>query len=146
MGIFSILEEECMFPKATDQTFLSKLHSTHDGKHPNYTKPKGSKVNYDFELGHYAGNVGYSIANWLDKNKDPINEAVATLLGKSSDTFVADMFKEYGGDGKFFIFFRKLFIRCALECATQSRTQLYAIKTRLIILDVLLLSANDQKR
>jgi myosin heavy subunit len=101
MGIFAILEEECMFPKASDQTFLTKLHNNHDGKHPNYAKPKGAKASYDFELGHYAGNVGYSIANWLDKNKDPINEAVASLLGKSSDPFVADMFKEYGGESKF---------------------------------------------
>lgn len=101
MGIFAILEEECMFPKATDQTFLNKLHSTHEGKHPNYAKPKGSKASYDFELGHYAGNVGYSVANWLDKNKDPINEAVASLLGKSSDNFIANMFKEYSGESKF---------------------------------------------
>lgn len=99
MGIFAILEEECMFPKASDQSFLTKLHSTHDGKHPNYSKPKpGKKVNYDFELGHYAGTVGYSIANWLDKNKDPINEAVAQLFAKSSDQFVADMFAEYAGE------------------------------------------------
>lgn len=104
MGIFAILEEECMFPKATDQTFLNKLHSNHDGKHPNYSKPKSSKkCNYDFELGHYAGTVGYSITNWLDKNKDPINEAVAALLGKSSDPFMSDMFKEYGGESKLWL-------------------------------------------
>ena len=99
MGIFAILEEECMFPKATDTTFLTKLHANHDGKHPNYSKPKtGKKVDYDFELGHYAGTVGYSVANWLDKNKDPINEAVAALFGKSSEEFVANMFAEYGGE------------------------------------------------
>ena len=32
MGIMSILEEQCMFPKATDMTFKDKLYQTHLGK------------------------------------------------------------------------------------------------------------------
>ena len=35
MGIMSILEEQCMFPKATDMTFKDKLYQTHLGKLPN---------------------------------------------------------------------------------------------------------------
>ena len=35
MGIMSILEEQCMFPKATDMTFKEKLYQTHLGKLPN---------------------------------------------------------------------------------------------------------------
>ena len=31
MGIMSILEEQCMFPKATDMTFKDKLYQTHLG-------------------------------------------------------------------------------------------------------------------
>ena len=29
MGIMSILEEECMFPKASDSTFKAKLYDNH---------------------------------------------------------------------------------------------------------------------
>jgi len=60
MGILSILEEECMFPKATDKTFLQKLYTNHLGKSPNFQKPVKSRkggANADFELGHYAGAV-----------------------------------------------------------------------------------------
>lgn len=104
MGVFAILEEECIVPKATDMTFLEKMHKTHgDGKHPKYSKAKltgKSKVNYHFELHHYAGVVGYSVDGWLDKNKDPINEAVATLFSKSSDPFVSNLFKDYAAESK----------------------------------------------
>ena len=32
LGIMSILEEECMFPKASDKTYKDKLVQTHQGK------------------------------------------------------------------------------------------------------------------
>ncbi|OXB69861.1 UNVERIFIED_CONTAM: hypothetical protein H355_011964, partial [Colinus virginianus] len=43
MGIFSILEEECMFPKATDTSFKNKLYDQHLGKSNNFQKPKPGK-------------------------------------------------------------------------------------------------------
>ena len=60
MGIFSILEEESMFPKATDQTFAEKLKNNHLGKSPNFVKPKPSKpgiAEAHFSIVHYAGTV-----------------------------------------------------------------------------------------
>ena len=60
MGIMSILEEECMFPKASDKTFLAKLYENHMGKSPNFQKPKPVKnVRFEphFEVVHYAGTV-----------------------------------------------------------------------------------------
>jgi len=61
MGIMSILEEECMFPKASDKTFLAKLYENHMGKSPNFQKPKPVKTNVrfepHFEVVHYAGTV-----------------------------------------------------------------------------------------
>lgn len=95
MGIMSILEEECMFPKATDQTFRQKLYDNHLGKSPNFAKPKPPKAGQKeahFELHHYAGSVPYNISGWLDKNKDPLNDTVVTLLQESKETLVAQMF------------------------------------------------------
>ena len=61
MGIFSILEEQCVFPKATDATFKAALYDNHLGKSNNFLKPKGGgkgKVpEAHFELVHYAGTV-----------------------------------------------------------------------------------------
>ncbi|CAO2590885.1 Myh6 [Lemmus lemmus] len=43
MGIMSILEEECMFPKASDMTFKAKLYDNHLGKSNNFQKPRNVK-------------------------------------------------------------------------------------------------------
>uniref|UniRef100_A0A665UT01 Myosin motor domain-containing protein n=1 Tax=Echeneis naucrates TaxID=173247 RepID=A0A665UT01_ECHNA len=86
MGIFSILEEECMFPKATDVSFKNKLYDQHLGKTKAFEKPKPAKGKAEahFSLVHYAGTVDYNIGGWLDKNKDPLNETVVQLYQKSS--------------------------------------------------------------
>lgn len=86
MGIFSILEEECMFPKASDTSFKNKLYDQHLGKSNNFQKPKPvkGKPEAHFSLVHYAGTVDYNISGWLDKNKDPLNETVTGLFQKSS--------------------------------------------------------------
>ncbi|XP_046314452.1 myosin-2 [Marmota monax] len=94
MGIFSILEEECMFPKATDTSFKNKLYEQHLGKSANFQKPKvvKGKAEAHFSLIHYAGTVDYNITGWLDKNKDPLNETVVGLYQKSSLKTLAFLF------------------------------------------------------
>ncbi|KAJ3594944.1 hypothetical protein NHX12_004249 [Muraenolepis orangiensis] len=83
MGIMSILEEECMFPKASDATFKAKLYDNHLGKSINFQKPRiiKGKAEAHFSLVHYAGTVDYNICNWLVKNKDPLNETVLRCNG-----------------------------------------------------------------
>ncbi|XP_015227478.1 PREDICTED: myosin heavy chain, fast skeletal muscle-like [Cyprinodon variegatus] len=87
MGIFSILEEECMFPKASDTTFKNKLIDQHLGKSKAFEKPKPGKGKAEahFSLVHYAGTVDYNITGWLDKNKDPLNDSVVQLYQKSAN-------------------------------------------------------------
>ncbi|CAF3855076.1 unnamed protein product [Rotaria sordida] len=106
MGILSILEEECIVPKATDKTFVEKLYNNHLGKHPQFGKPKPAKgkAEANFEIHHYAGSVPYTATGWLEKNKDPINTTVALLFAKSKNTMLnylfADVAEEEGGSGK----------------------------------------------
>ncbi|TRY69856.1 hypothetical protein DNTS_015321 [Danionella cerebrum] len=99
MGIMSILEEECMFPKATDQTFKSKLYDNHLGKNPTFQKPRivKGKPEAHFSLVHYAGTVDYNISNWLVKNKDPLNETVVGLFQKSTVKLLSFLFAGYAG-------------------------------------------------
>ncbi|XP_062362361.1 myosin heavy chain, skeletal muscle, adult-like isoform X5 [Cinclus cinclus] len=100
MGIFSILEEECMFPKATDTSFKNKLYDQHLGKSNNFQKPKPGKGKAEahFSLVHYAGTVDYNISGWLEKNKDPLNETVIGLYQKSSVKTLALLFASAGGE------------------------------------------------
>uniref|UniRef100_A0A8D3DLD3 Myosin, heavy chain 7B, cardiac muscle, beta a n=1 Tax=Scophthalmus maximus TaxID=52904 RepID=A0A8D3DLD3_SCOMX len=98
LGIMSILEEECMFPKATDTSFKAKLYDNHIGKSPNFQKPrpdKKRKYETHFELVHYAGVVPYNISGWLDKNKDPLNETVVACFQKSANKLLASLYENY---------------------------------------------------
>ncbi|XP_056362261.1 myosin-3-like [Oenanthe melanoleuca] len=97
MGIFSILEEECMFPKATDTSFKNKLYDQHLGKSSSFQKPKPGKckVEAHFSLVHYAGTVDYNITGWLEKNKDPLNETVVGLYQKSSMKILCHLYANF---------------------------------------------------
>uniref|UniRef100_A0A665WXZ4 Myosin heavy chain 7 n=1 Tax=Echeneis naucrates TaxID=173247 RepID=A0A665WXZ4_ECHNA len=102
MGIMSILEEECMFPKASDTTFKAKLYDNHLGKSSNFQKPRivKGKPEAHFALQHYAGTVDYNINNWLVKNKDPLNETVVGLYQKSNLKLLASLFGKGGSKKK----------------------------------------------
>ena len=101
MGIFSILEEECMFPKASDTTFKNKLYDQHLGKTKCFEKPKPvkGKPEAHFSLVHYAGTVDYNINGWLDKNKDPLNDSVVQLYQKSSVKLLALLYASHSAEG-----------------------------------------------
>jgi len=97
MGILSMLEEECIVPKATDKTYLEKLMGKHLGKNEKFSKPKPAKKGKPeahFELGHYAGVVGYNVTGWLFKNKDPVNEAVVAMMQEALNPVVKTVFTE----------------------------------------------------
>jgi len=94
MGIWSILEEESMFPKATDKTFQEKLTANHEGKSAPFLKPKGDA---HFGIQHYAGVVHYNITGWLDKNKDTLNDTVVDLLKRGSNKLIVTIFANHPG-------------------------------------------------
>uniref|UniRef100_H2ZQ31 Myosin motor domain-containing protein n=1 Tax=Ciona savignyi TaxID=51511 RepID=H2ZQ31_CIOSA len=94
LGIMSILEEECMFPKASDDTFKDKLYQNHLGKSKAFGKPvKKTKYEAHFELYHYAGT--YNICGWLEKNKDPLNNSVVDLYKKASLKLMQTIWEGY---------------------------------------------------
>ncbi|XP_035687494.1 myosin-16-like isoform X2 [Branchiostoma floridae] len=97
MGILSMLEEECVMPKASDKTYLDKMNGQHLGKNPKYGKPKPSKKKYEahFELGHYAGPVGYNVTAWLEKNKDPVNETAVKVFKASKNALLSHIWSDY---------------------------------------------------
>ncbi|OKP09681.1 Myosin type-2 heavy chain 1 [Penicillium subrubescens] len=91
IGIFSCLDEDCVMPKATDKSFTEKLHSLWDRKTPKY---RSSRLNQGFILTHYAAEVEYTTHDWLEKNKDPMNDNITRLLAASEDQHVANLFAD----------------------------------------------------
>ncbi|KAK7285902.1 hypothetical protein RJT34_20687 [Clitoria ternatea] len=88
-GIIALLDEACMFPKSTHETFSNKLYQTFKN-HKRFIKPKLSRT--DFTVSHYAGEVQYQSDQFLDKNKDYVVPEHQDLLGASKCSFVAGLF------------------------------------------------------
>ncbi|KAK7349017.1 hypothetical protein VNO80_23844 [Phaseolus coccineus] len=89
VGIIALLDEACMFPRSTHETFAEKLYQTFIGS-KRFNKPKLSRT--DFTIKHYAGDVTYQTNLFLDKNKDYVIPEHATLLRASKCSFVSGLF------------------------------------------------------
>ncbi|GKV11989.1 hypothetical protein SLEP1_g23195 [Rubroshorea leprosula] len=88
-GIIALLDEACMFPKSTHETFAQKLYQTFKNN-KRFIKPKLSRTN--FIISHYAGEVTYQADLFLDKNKDYVVAEHQDLLTASKCSFVAALF------------------------------------------------------
>ena len=98
MGIWAILEEESLFPKATDKSFEEKLKASL-GKLPVFLKPQSkTDTRAHFAISHYAGIVSYNVTGWLEKNKDPVNDTVVEVF-KSTSTIelLVHLWREHPG-------------------------------------------------
>ncbi|XP_073025671.1 myosin-2-like [Primulina eburnea] len=75
IGLISLLDEESNFPKATDVTFATKLKQHLNNFHCFKGERGGS-----FSVRHYAGEVLYSTAEFLEKNRDTLHSEIIQLL------------------------------------------------------------------
>ncbi|CAD6217623.1 unnamed protein product [Miscanthus lutarioriparius] len=75
LGLLSLLDEESTFPKATDFSFANKLKQQLSGN----SCFKGEKEG-TFKICHYAGEVTYDTAGFLEKNRDPLHSESIQLL------------------------------------------------------------------
>ncbi|XP_072981050.1 myosin-17-like [Typha angustifolia] len=88
-GVIALLDEACMFPRATHETFAQKMYQTFKN-HKRFSKPKLSRT--DFTISHYAGDVTYQADYFLDKNKDYVVAEHQELLNASKCSFVSGLF------------------------------------------------------
>merc|ERR1719195_43883 len=97
MGVWAILEEESLFPKATDKSFEEKLKAGL-GKCGPFAKPQSkTDKNAHFACIHYAGTVSYNVTGWLEKNKDPVNDTVADVLKRSANELLVFLWRDNPG-------------------------------------------------
>ncbi|GJU24204.1 AAA+ ATPase domain-containing protein [Tanacetum coccineum] len=88
-GIIALLDEACMFPKSTHETFSQKLYQTFRS-HQRFFKPKLSRTG--FTIAHYAGEVQYQSEQFLDKNKDYVVPEHQDMLTASKCFFISGLF------------------------------------------------------
>merc|ERR1712190_513970 len=98
MGLLAILEEESLFPKATDQSFAAKLHENLLGKCENFQKANPRPdPNAHFAVVHYAATVSYNLTGWLFKNKDPLNDTIVEMMKNGSNDLLIRCFADHLG-------------------------------------------------
>uniref|UniRef100_A0A3P8VLH7 G protein subunit beta 5 n=1 Tax=Cynoglossus semilaevis TaxID=244447 RepID=A0A3P8VLH7_CYNSE len=91
MGILDLLNEECLFPQGTDQSWLQKLHNYLDSS-PLFERPRFS--NEAFVIQHFADKVEYQCGGFLEKNRDTLYEELVDIMRDSEFPFVAKFFRE----------------------------------------------------
>ncbi|KAH0941166.1 hypothetical protein HID58_000803, partial [Brassica napus] len=96
-GIIALLDEACMFPRSTHETFAQKMYQTFKD-HKHFSKPKLART--DFTICHYAGDVTYQTEQFLEKNKDYVVAEHQALLNASECTFVSCLFPLLAEDAK----------------------------------------------
>ncbi|PKU65617.1 hypothetical protein MA16_Dca021506 [Dendrobium catenatum] len=91
-GIISLLDEACMFPKSTHETFSTKLFQNFRN-HSRLEKPKFSET--DFTVSHYAGKVTYQTETFLEKNRDYVIVEHRSLISSSKCRFISGLFDSF---------------------------------------------------
>ncbi|GLJ12586.1 hypothetical protein SUGI_0194010 [Cryptomeria japonica] len=89
VGIIALLDEACMFPRSTHETFATKLFQSFRN-HSRFNQPKLART--DFTIFHYAGEVTYQTDFFLEKNRDYIIVEHHSLLSSSKCSFIAGLF------------------------------------------------------
>uniref|UniRef100_A0A671VGU2 Myosin VC n=1 Tax=Sparus aurata TaxID=8175 RepID=A0A671VGU2_SPAAU len=80
MGILDLLDEECLFPQGTDQSWLQKLFNYLE-PNPLFEKPRLS--NEAFVIQHFADKVEYQCRGFLEKNRDALYEELVDIMRDS---------------------------------------------------------------
>ena len=90
-GVFAWLDEECVMPQGSDTTLYEKLAKNFvSHKHFAATTEK-DLTKALFTITHYAGDVGYSPAGMLEKNRDTLFRDLHEMIAASAKPFVAQL-------------------------------------------------------
>ncbi|XP_057185155.1 unconventional myosin-IXAb isoform X4 [Triplophysa rosa] len=87
-ALLHLLDEECNFPQATNQTLLDKFKRQHEGscyiEFPAVMEPA-------FIIRHYAGKVKYGVKDFREKNTDHMRPDIVALLKSSRNAFICSL-------------------------------------------------------
>jgi len=96
-GIFPQLDAQCKMPKASDKNFNGAICKQH-ANHLHFSTFSASKMKINgvsdddvFVIHHFAGDVCYTSAGFLEKNTDSLSAQFETVLVKSSAALVNQM-------------------------------------------------------
>ncbi|XP_069162401.1 unconventional myosin-IXb isoform X4 [Procambarus clarkii] len=87
-GLLCVLDDQCSFPAATNETFLQKINTVHkDNKY--YEIPH--KRESAFIIKHYAGKVKYQVHDFREKNLDLMRPELICVMKNSRYSIVREV-------------------------------------------------------
>ncbi|CAH0475885.1 unnamed protein product [Peronospora belbahrii] len=93
IGIFSLLDEQCLIPRGNDEKLANKYYECLADKHESFSVTRLQRAKGQFVIHHYAGNVCYMTDGFCDKNKDHMHTEALDLLRTSKSSFVRACFE-----------------------------------------------------
>nr|XP_006818306.1 PREDICTED: myosin-IIIa-like [Saccoglossus kowalevskii] len=91
IGILSLLDEESKFPQATDDTLVQKLNER-CSRNSYYIAASGVYRGAIFGIRHYASQVVYNAAGFLEKNRDTLHQNIVDAMSDSDNSFIREIF------------------------------------------------------
>merc|ERR1719242_2677433 len=92
-AILPMLDEEAIIPGGSEAKWRHKI-LTQFGSHKYFRKyPDDDKC---FVLSHYAGDVVYDTSNFMEKNKDILDEGLLILLSSAKEPILQTLFSRNG--------------------------------------------------
>jgi len=103
-GIKRLLDEACKKPNGTDVMFCDSVYQTHR-RNDNYMEPrqvgnKSLRSNEGFVVRHFAGDVCYTGAGFLEKNNDILHSDFTEQMVEASLPLLATMWASSKGGKK----------------------------------------------
>jgi hypothetical protein len=89
-GILALLDEECLLPTGSDDGYLRKAETLH-AQSRHFGTPRvnrNARAERGFVIKHFADDVTYAVADFVEKNQDRLHADLVIALQSSKNPFI----------------------------------------------------------
>ena len=97
-GMMALVDEQCAIGQSTPVGLMTALRTQH-GDHRHFVPPK-SQHSTAFVIAHYAGDVEYDCALFVDKNRDTLFNELVEAMERSTNALGAQLFDDKRSDAQ----------------------------------------------
>eukprot|EP01138_Halocafeteria_seosinensis_P008732 gb/GECG01008925.1/.p1 GENE.gb/GECG01008925.1/~~gb/GECG01008925.1/.p1 ORF type:complete len:2582 (+),score=329.85 gb/GECG01008925.1/:1-7746(+) len=95
-GIFALMHEECLLGDQGSDENLCKKFVKFLGSSSYFKQPRPSRNNSEgFVIFHFAGPVQYECADFVERNRDTLQDQIKELLSKSEHPLVSSWYADF---------------------------------------------------
>ncbi|KAE9414672.1 hypothetical protein Angca_006777 [Angiostrongylus cantonensis] len=95
-GLLHLINDECKFPKTSDESYLRHCNLNHLDKSV-YGKAK-NKDKQQLSIRHSFGTTWYNVHGFVQRNRRSLPIQIASVLSKSQNTVISMLFRSIVGD------------------------------------------------